>query len=166
MITLITGGQGAGKTTQALQLASGYATKLYIATAEPIDSEMTQKIANHRSERDSSYTTLEVPLDLGPALMIKHPQDIIIIDCLTVWVSNLIYYSANIHQAANTLCDSLRHADKDIILVTNECNMGLIGASPESRRYQRDLAGLNKRIAALADRLCLMVCGVEMWIKG
>ncbi len=164
-VILVTGGHGSGKTAMALKLAEAYSQKLYIATAEPIDDEMRRKIAAHRAERDESYTTREVPLQLPEALREPTGADLVIVDCLTVWLGNLLHYESDAERYMEELCAALPIQGADIILITNESGLALIPSDPLSRKYLRLLAGMNKRLAALADSVYMMVSGIPMKIK-
>jgi adenosylcobinamide kinase/adenosylcobinamide-phosphate guanylyltransferase len=164
MITLLTGGHRSGKTGMALQLAAAYERKVYIATAEPLDNEMRLKIKNHQAERDASYSTVEEPLEL-PKVLIAGDAPVIIVDCLTVWVNNLLYYDKSAEDYFADLCDCLPQLNTDVIMITNESSLCLIAGDKESRRYMSLLAGLNRSIAAIADKTCLMISGLPLWLK-
>lgn len=164
-ITMITGGHGAGKTTMALQIAAGYPSKTYIATAEDIDGEMHDKIEKHKKERDESYTTIEEPLELAKAVA-SAPGKLIIVDCLTLWVNNLIFYKADIDKMKADFLHALSESAYDTVLVTNESSMAVVPGDPLSRKYLKNLANLNSAVAAMADRVCMMVSGIPLWIKG
>lgn len=172
MLTLLTGGIRSGKSRYALELAqreAGTHPKGLIATAEALDEEMKKRIANHRLERGAEWSTSEVPLHLGAALSKKSPYHFVVVDCLTLWVNNLLHYQtskgldieAEIHQ----LEEALRHLEIPAAIVTNEVGLGVIPDNPLPRRYADLLGGLNQRIAHLADRVVLMVAGVPMEIK-
>jgi adenosylcobinamide kinase/adenosylcobinamide-phosphate guanylyltransferase len=154
----------------ALQLASARPQKVYIATAEALDDEMKLKIKLHKAERDTSYCTVEEPLDLCAALVatqtLAAQGDIIIVDCLTMWVNNLVYYQKDVQASFAQLCELLPSLSTDIVLITNESSLCLIAGDKESRRYQASLAELNRLVAVIADRVCLMVSGLPLWLKG
>ncbi len=170
MITLITGGARSGKSGRALELAAPYARKAFVATAEPIDEEMRQRIARHRRERDAAFYTIEAPRDLAAACAgWPADVDVAVIDCLTVWLGNLMHAAADdvdLSQPSSfpevvAFLDWLDHPPScDLILVTNEVGMGLVPTTPLGRAF-RDLAGaVNQRVAARAHRVVLMVSGV------
>jgi len=162
-ITLITGGTGAGKTAYALKLASGYSSKAYIATAQITDAEMRAKVEAHIAERDETYTTVEEPLELASVLIQK--SDAIIIDCITFWVNNLLYYQKDIPKYLTELTDALKQTEKPVIIVTNEVGLGIIPADRETRQYAKHLSRINRQIADIADTVIMMVSGQPLQVK-
>ena len=167
MITFITGGAGSGKTNLALKLASNYNLKTYIATAEHTDKEMSEKIKLHQEERDSSYNTIEEPVHLSKAInMASNLTDIIVIDCITFWTNNLIYYKKNITEYFDEFLLTISNCNKPVIIVSNEVSFSLIPADKLSRDYVKQLTYINKNIAKIADKVILMVSGIPMIIKN
>lgn len=164
-ITLITGGTGAGKTSCALELASSFSSKIYIATAAPADDEMRAKIAAHQAERDESYVTLEEQLELGEAVSGVSGCDVAVVDCITFWVNNLQYYEKDEDVYFENLCKALRASELPVILVTNEVGLGLIPFDKATRAYARNLAVINRKLAELADSVLMMVSGIPLKIK-
>lgn len=165
MITMVTGGHGSGKTSMALSIASKYPRKTYIATAEPIDNEIKRKIEAHKKERDASYTTLEVPLNIHKAVREAADTDVILVDCITVWLGNVFHYSKNVEAAVDALFKALENQSADIIFITNESSMSIIPADELSRKYTYWLAKINRRLSEKADNVCFMVSGIPQWIK-
>jgi adenosylcobinamide kinase/adenosylcobinamide-phosphate guanylyltransferase len=163
-ITMITGGAGAGKTAHALKLADQYTSKTYIATAVCTDDEMRAKIDAHIAERDESYATIEEPVELADALG-RGDGDVVIIDCITFWVNNLIYYEKDAQEYFDRLIDALQSIDKPVILVTNEVGLGIIPWDEQTRKYAKLLAKINKQIAHIADSVTLMVSGIPVKVK-
>jgi len=168
-ITLLTGGSRSGKSKKALEIASGFARKAFIATAEPIDEEMGARIAAHRRERGDGFTTIEEPVDLAGAIQaLPDDIEIAIVDCLTVWLGNLMYRfedprERNAH--IDTFLDALKSPPCNIVIVTNEVGRGIVPSDASSREY-RDLAGgLNQKVAAVADRVIFMVTGLPLVLK-
>jgi len=119
-ITLITGGTSSGKTSFALSLASDFNSKAYIATAEIIDEEMQNKIENHKKERDNTYNTYEEPVDILRIINSIKSEEIIIVDCITFWVNNIIYYKKDINFYFSSLIEALKNMKRKIIFITNE----------------------------------------------
>lgn len=167
-LTLVTGGARSGKSSHALALAAAYARKRFVATATAFDAEMTERIAKHRQERDASFETVEEPYDLAHALV--RPANgvgVILVDCLTVWLGNLMYRHGEraAYDEIEAVIATLPTLATPAILVTNEVGCSVV---PENRmaRFFRDLAGgVNRRIAALADRVVLVACGCPLVIK-
>jgi adenosylcobinamide kinase/adenosylcobinamide-phosphate guanylyltransferase len=176
-ITLVLGGARSGKSRHAegLVLAAAAATNgggTYIATAEPGDAEMAARIAEHRTRRHNIgrgafWHTVEAPLDLATALRAHaEPAGPILVDCLTLWLSNLMLAGRVVEHEAETLCAALRDARGPVVLVANEVGLGLV---PETRlgREFRDAAGrLNQQIAALANRVVFIAAGLPLVLKG
>ncbi|MBI5095848.1 MAG: bifunctional adenosylcobinamide kinase/adenosylcobinamide-phosphate guanylyltransferase [Candidatus Hydrogenedentes bacterium] len=168
-VTLLTGGGRSGKSTHALRLAEPYARKAFIATAEACDDEMHDRIARHRDERDPRFVTIEEPVDLAGAIRgLNGRADVAIVDCLTVWLANVMHYRGYDQSGYAEIDDfiaALASPPCDLIVVTNEVGMGIIPMDPMTRRY-RDFAGtVNQRVAASADTVILMVSGIPVTIK-
>jgi adenosyl cobinamide kinase/adenosyl cobinamide phosphate guanylyltransferase len=166
--TLITGGVGSGKTHHALNLATPAARKAYIATAPTrLDAEMDRKIRVHQGERDASYTTIEEQLQLADAYRraLDFPCDTILIDCLTLWASNLIFTETAEDEPLDRFLSLLATSPRRTIIVTNEVSLGVIPADPMTRRYCALLARINRCVAALADEVLLLVSGIPVPVK-
>lgn len=169
-VTLLTGGGRSGKSRYALELAQPYACRTFIATAVAFDNEMSDRIARHREERASQFATLEEPVHLADALRRLPPgTDVAVIDCITVWLGNLMYHDESVQPdspSITALLDALKDPPCDVILVTNEVGLGIIPDNAMARRF-RDLAGsVNQRLAAVANRVIFMVSGLPLVLKG
>jgi adenosylcobinamide kinase/adenosylcobinamide-phosphate guanylyltransferase len=160
MRTLITGGVKSGKSRHALELAREFAQpRVFLATAEALDSEMSEKIRKHKEERAGSFRTVEEPLMIHERL-----EERMILDCLTLWVNNVLHYGKE--DEFDAWLDALiARLPRDIIIVTNEVGMGFVPADELSRRYGVLLGRANARIAAACDRLLLMVAGQPLRVK-
>lgn len=171
MIELYIGGCRSGKSTAALQRANQFRArrKLFIATCQAWDDEMRARIERHRQERDKAWETLEEPIEIA-ALIRRHStsQTVILIDCLTLWMTNLILGEtddAAIKQHIEDLESGLSEASGPVLLVANEVGMGLVPDNAMSRRF-RDWAGsLNQKMAQSAQRVVLTVAGIPVPIK-
>jgi len=169
-VLLVTGGGRSGKSSYALQRASGYPRRGFVATAEAFDDEMRRRIEKHQAERGNQFETVEAPVALADGIRsLAGRADVVIVDCLTVWLGNLMY-KGRVHNGQSGELDDLLAllADPplDIILVTNEVGLGIIPGDAMSREY-RDLAGLvNQRVAAAADEVVLVVCGLPLTLKS
>jgi adenosylcobinamide kinase/adenosylcobinamide-phosphate guanylyltransferase len=170
-VILITGGARSGKSSFAQECAEKYSEKrIFIATAQPFDAEMEQRIARHKVDRGDKFETIEAPFDLAAAL--RHtPVDtsVILLDCMTVWVGNLLYRYENdfirIGKAVEAFTAALINLHTDVVIVTNEVGMGIVPDNPLVRQF-RDLAGnLNRSVAGMADEVYLCVCGLPVKIK-
>jgi adenosylcobinamide kinase/adenosylcobinamide-phosphate guanylyltransferase len=167
-VTLILGGARSGKSRYAETLVmSAAGGGIYIATAAPGDDEMAARIAEHRARRDASWRTVEAPLDLaGTVLAHSDPARPILVDCLTLWLSNLMLAGRVAEHETENLCGALRAARGPVVLVANEVGLGLVPETPLGRQF-RDAAGrLNQQVAALADRVVFVAAGLPLMLKG
>jgi adenosylcobinamide kinase/adenosylcobinamide-phosphate guanylyltransferase len=166
----VIGGCRSGKSSHALHLAEQIpGQKIFIATCTPQDKEMEQRVLRHRQKRSSAWKTLEVPL-LIPETINKHSlkRNVILIDCLTLWINNLIMDDEDptkIDTQIRNLIRSIEKVECPVILVSNEVGTGIV---PENRlaRLFRDITGLaNQKVAACVDRVIWMVAGIPVKIK-
>lgn len=167
-LILVGGGSRSGKSSFALELARKRGTRrAFVATAEALDDEMRERIACHRSEREHSFTTIEEPLDLARMLTENEALfDVILIDCLTLWVSNLMMRDEpDIEARGAELARVAAASSAQCILVTNEVGCGLVPENAMARRF-RDLAGrLNQQAARSASEVYLLAFGIESRLK-
>jgi adenosylcobinamide kinase/adenosylcobinamide-phosphate guanylyltransferase len=167
LITLVLGGARSGKSRYAERLVETVtAGGTYCATAEPRDDEMMARIAAHRSRRSSFWRTVEAPRALAEAVTAETaPDRPLLIDCLTLWLSNLLLAGKCIEGESATLTAALREAAGPVVLVANEVGLGLVPETPLGRRF-RDAAGrLNQEIAGLADRVVFVAAGLPLILK-
>jgi adenosylcobinamide kinase/adenosylcobinamide-phosphate guanylyltransferase len=169
-LALVLGGARSGKSRYAESLVSALpppwqAPWNYVATAEPGDAEMTERIAAHRARRGASWRTIEAPRDLAGSLEAAKGAPILI-DCLTLWLSNLMLAGADVDAEMRRLDAALAAAVAPIVMVANEVGYGIVPDHPLGRKF-RDMQGvLNQRIAARADRVVLVVAGLPLALKG
>jgi adenosylcobinamide kinase / adenosylcobinamide-phosphate guanylyltransferase len=165
-VTLVTGGARSGKSRYAEGLAVACPPPwTYVATAEAGDDEMAARIAAHRARRADGWTTVEAPRDLAAALAARDSGPTVV-DCLTLWLSNLMMADADTAAEFDRLIRVLGQAGPPLILVSNEVGFGIVPENALARRF-RDLQGqLNQRIAACADRVVLVVAGLPVVVKG
>jgi adenosylcobinamide kinase / adenosylcobinamide-phosphate guanylyltransferase len=162
-VTVLLGGARSGKSTLAVTLAARAGTQVvYLATAEPRDEEMTRRIETHRKERPSEWLTVEEPLDMVGALERVPENHTVVIDCLTLWVSNLIEQGLDDEDIVRVAEEAARGAARRpgaAFVISNEVGSGLVPMDPLGRRY-RDLLGIvNARWCAVAERAFLVVAG-------
>jgi adenosylcobinamide kinase/adenosylcobinamide-phosphate guanylyltransferase len=138
----------------------------YCATAEAGDREMAERIAAHRARRGAFWRTVEEPLALAPVIAREATGERpLLVDCLTLWLSNLLLAAKPIDEEADMLCGALRLAAGPVVLVANEVGMGLVPETPLGRQF-RDAAGrLNQQVAALADRVVFIAAGLPLVLK-
>lgn len=172
-VTLVTGGARSGKSRHALELAARYPRPAFVATAEALDAEMAGRIRRHREERGAAFETLEAPRDPAAALAaLPAGCGAAVVDCLTVWLSNLILAAGDPPPSApgaypeiGRFLESLAEPPCELVVVTNEVGGGLVPTTPLGRAF-RDLAGsVNQEVAARADRVVLVVCGQPLVVK-
>jgi adenosylcobinamide kinase / adenosylcobinamide-phosphate guanylyltransferase len=170
LITLVLGGARSGKTryalTEAQRLASTSRTLVMIATAVAGDDEMTARIARHREERGTAWRTIEEPLALA-AMVTREAsaKHVIVVDCLTLWLTNLMLADEDVEAASDALLQSLALPDLDILLISNEVGFGIVPDNALARRFRDEAGRLHQRIAATADRVVLVVAGIPMVVK-
>jgi adenosylcobinamide kinase/adenosylcobinamide-phosphate guanylyltransferase len=165
-VVLVTGGVKSGKSRRALALAER-APRTLVATAVPGDEEMRERIAAHRRERGADFATVEEPLDVARVLA-ERPDGDAVVDCMTLWLSNLMGAGIAAEEGPRrvaALVEAARKRRGATIFVTNEVGMGIVPAYPSGRAF-RDAAGsMSQALAAAADRVLLMVAGLELRLK-
>ncbi|MGQ9614910.1 MAG: bifunctional adenosylcobinamide kinase/adenosylcobinamide-phosphate guanylyltransferase [Spirochaetota bacterium] len=168
--TLITGGASSGKSEFAMKMFEGRDDVSFIATGIKTDLEMEKKIQNHQRKRPKSWETLEEPIDLISAIKkINQNNGALIIDCLTFWISNLLYYSRTksekIIELAVETASFLKHQKKESFVVTNEVGMGIIPHSEEVRFFRKIAGEVNQIFAREADHVYFVISGIGMKLK-
>jgi adenosylcobinamide kinase / adenosylcobinamide-phosphate guanylyltransferase len=165
-IILITGGARSGKSVRAEARALSFAGRpVYLATAEALDTEMSERIARHRARRGPEWIGREEPLELARALDETDGGGARLVDCLTLWLSNLIHAERDFAEETSLLTETLRRQQSPIVLVTNEVGLGIVPDNALARRF-RDAAGMmNQMIAAVADEVEFVVAGLPMRLK-
>ncbi len=170
-VILITGGCRSGKSRFALDYGNQhFSRKLYLATCEALDEEMTQRIAGHKKMRGPEWQTIEEPVEIVDKIrQYGDESDVILLDCVTLWLSNLLMRrkdDAEIIKETDRLMEAIKQSLASFIAVTNEVGMGIVPADPLSRRF-RDLSGtLNQKIGEGADAVIYMVSGIPLFLKG
>lgn len=165
---LVLGGARSGKSRHAQAVAEASGGELvFIATAQAFDREMTDRIARHRADRDARWRTLEAPLALAEAIAAAdRPGATVLVDCLTLWASNLLLADADTDAAAAALVATLERTSARIILVSNEVGFGIVPDNALARRF-RDVAGLlNQRVAAAVAQVDFVIAGLPQRLKG
>lgn len=164
---LVIGGQRSGKSRFAEHLVTQSGRRpVYLATATPGDEEMAARIAAHRNRRGEGWTTVEAPLDLPSALGRAAAADAaVLIDCLTLWLSNLMAVDRNTEAETEALIAALSAAAGRVVLVSNEVGRGIIPDNPLARRYADALGILNQRIADAVGRVVVMAAGQPVLVK-
>ena len=175
-VTLVLGGARSGKSTHAEKLVTGTLfgaaprPAVYIATAEAGDVEMATRIMAHRARRGAGWTTIEEPLKLAEALegaqaRVESRGQPVLVDCLTLWLSNLMQVGADLDEATDDLLQVLGDGGSPVVFVSNEVGLGLVPETPLGRAFRDAQGRLNMRIAERADRVILMAAGLPLTMK-
>jgi adenosylcobinamide kinase / adenosylcobinamide-phosphate guanylyltransferase len=166
---LVLGGARSGKSRFALEHHATTARVVFLATALAGDAEMAARIAQHRAERSLRWRTVEEPYELVPRLRDAcAAADAVIVDCLTLWVSNLMLrgeLDTHVFKRADELAALLALHPADVTLVSNEVGLGVHPATDDGRHFRDLLGAVNQRVAAAVDRVVLMVAGVPLTVK-
>jgi adenosylcobinamide kinase / adenosylcobinamide-phosphate guanylyltransferase len=171
-LILVGGGARSGKSRFALALAETLGSRrTFIATAEGLDDEMAQRIARHRAERGPRFDTLEVPLQLAQALDAcwrDGAPDVVLVDCLTLWLSNLLVRggaAGDVAAELDRLQSALARRRAHVVLVSNEVGMGLVPETPLGRAFRDAIGELHQRLAATADEIYLAAMGAVLRLR-
>lgn len=173
-LTLVLGGARSGKSAYAESLFGGAGGAVYVATAEAIDDEMRDRIARHRARRGDGWTTVEAPLDLAGALRaqarVGAPERDgpgVLVDCLTVWLGNLMHAGRDVDREAGRLLESpaAAEAPSPLVLVANEVGLGVVPDNPMARAFRDHAGRLNQALAERADRVVLVTAGLPLVLK-
>ena len=166
-LTLVLGGARSGKSRYAESLITALPPPwTYLATAQAGDDEMAARIAEHRERRGDGWQTVEAPHDLASALRAAAPGRPVLVDCLTLWLSNRMLAGADLDQEIETLEQALQHRVSAVALVANEVGFGIVPDNALARRFRDRQGLLNQRLAARADRVVLVVAGLPLVVKG
>ena len=171
-VTLVLGGARSGKTAFALQQAqnAGGARAsgdglIMIATAQAFDDEMRERIARHQDERDGRWRTVEAPMDLAAAIRRLGPGDVAVVDCLTLWLTNVMLAERDVEAAVRELVEAVVGCPAKLWLVSNEVGWGLVPETALGRRFRDEAGRLHQRLAQAADSAVLIVAGLPLTLK-
>lgn len=165
-VTLVLGGARSGKSARALHIAAA-PPHTFVATAEALDDEMAARIALHKSERDASWSLVEAPVELSEAIR-RHsaPDTTLLVDCLTLWLSNIMHAGRDCADETDSLIAALSAADGSVVLVSNEVGLGLAPDNALGRRFRDEQGRLNRRIAEHCDIVEFVAAGLSLKLKG
>lgn len=166
-LTLVLGGARSGKSGYAQRQAEQAAeaagrSPVFIATAEAFDDEMRDRIARHQAERGQGWRQVEAPLDLAEAVRALSAEDVAVVDCLTLWLSNQMLGERDLAAAVDDLAQALAACPATLWVVSNEVGWSLVPDNALGRRFRDEAGRLNQRIAAAADAACLIVAGMRL----
>jgi len=166
-LTLVLGGARSGKSVYAENLIRKLPPPwVYVATAEALDDEMRGRIAEHKAQRGDGWTTIEAPLDLGAAVAANGASGgPVLIDCLTLWLSNILLAGMPVPVECDRLCAALAAAKGPLVVVSNEVGLGIVPDSKLGRDFRDAQGRLNAEVAALAGHVVFMVAGLPLTLK-
>lgn len=164
---LILGGARSGKSRHAQSLAEAFDGDLiFIATGEAHDDEMVERIERHRADRGPRWDTIEAPLALGDTIRTHAAADrLLLIDCLTLWVSNLMHAGRDIGAATDDLIAAMGDARGPVILVSNEVGLGIVPDNAIARRFRDEAGRVNQAVAAAANEVSFVAAGLPLRLK-
>ncbi|MCW9035241.1 MAG: bifunctional adenosylcobinamide kinase/adenosylcobinamide-phosphate guanylyltransferase [Rhodospirillales bacterium] len=165
-VILVLGGARSGKSTYAESLVEEQGRGVYIATAEIFDDEMENRVSLHKERRGEQWTTIEEPLDLPGAIERNAgPDHMLLVDCLTLWLSNLMAAEKNIDEETEFLAETLLQAKGPVVLVSNEVGLGIVPDNKLARKFRDHTGRLNQRIANVATKVVFVAAGLPMIMK-
>lgn len=166
-LTLVLGGAASGKSAFAEDLVlKGDSNPLYIATAQIFDDEMAEKVVRHREMRGASWTTIEEPLDMPKALGRAKTGQSVLLDCATLWLTNIMLGEHDIDRHSTALLAALRQCAGPVLIVSNEVGQGIVPDNALARRFRNAQGRLNQQIAAQADLVVAVMAGLPIVLKG
>ena len=160
---LVLGGARSGKSRFAESLFEACGSPAYLATAEALDTEMTARITRHQSRRGNKWTTLEEPVDISAA--IARARNPLLVDCLTLWLSNLMHMEKDPEIETTNLCQVLQEHGHPVVLVSNEVGGGIVPENKLARRFRDEAGLLNQRVASIADSVYLVTASLPQKLK-
>ncbi|HWW27917.1 MAG TPA: bifunctional adenosylcobinamide kinase/adenosylcobinamide-phosphate guanylyltransferase [Caulobacter sp.] len=168
--TLVLGGARSGKSAFAQAAAEALVAEaggrlVMIATAQAFDSEMAERIARHQEDRGPAWTTLEAPLDIAGGLAPLGTNDVVVVDCLTLWLSNLMLDERDLATAAAGLVEAAGRFPGALWLVSNEVGFGIVPDNALARRFRDEAGRLHQALAQVADAVTLVVAGLTLRLK-
>ncbi|MGE5477010.1 MAG: bifunctional adenosylcobinamide kinase/adenosylcobinamide-phosphate guanylyltransferase [Bacteroidales bacterium] len=164
--TLVLGGARSGKSAFAEGLLA-HGPALYLATGQAFDDEMAERIRLHRDRRGPHWQTMEEPLELAAALdRVLDPGRPVLVDCLTLWISNLMHAGRDVDAETGILCEVLGAARAPVVLVSNEVGLGLVPDNRLAREFRDHQGRVNQRVAQVCSRVVFVAAGLPLFLKG
>ncbi len=166
--TFILGGASSGKSAYAERLSLNHAGRcIYVATAHPSDPEMSEKISRHRARRGENWTTIEEPVSIvKPISNLNESNVLILVDCLTLWLSNIMLENLDVVFETRKLVEQITDARAHLIFVSNEVGLGIVPDNVLAREFRHAQGVLNQEVAAAADEVFLITAGLPLNLKG
>lgn len=166
-LTLVVGGAASGKSAYAERLVEATGRPMrYLATAEAYDDEMRLKIAAHQARRGAGWETIEAPRDLTTPLGAAERGQVVLLDCATLWLTNLILGDADLATEESRLIHALTDCTAPVVIVSNEVGAGIVPENALARRFRGAQGRLNQTLAARADLVITVIAGLPLALKG
>lgn len=163
MITLVLGGARSGKSAFAEKIIEELGGGTYLATSRVWDAEMAERVQTHKERRNYLWTTIEEPVHIAD--LISNSDKPMLVDCLTLWLSNLMEEECDILLETNNLCAALAAAKQDVVLVSNEVGLGIVPDNALARRFRDHAGRVNQAVAQAADRVLFIAAGLPLTLK-
>lgn len=165
-LTLVLGGAASGKSAYAESLCFQWdGPRVYVATAQAFDDEMRAKITAHKTQRGPDWHTIEAPLDLVAPLSERHADEVVLLDCATLWLSNVVLAQADLSAAEDALLAALSSCAAPVVVVSNEVGSGIVPDSKLGRQFRNAQGRLNQKLAAQAGRVVQVIAGLPNLLK-
>lgn len=166
-LTFLLGGARSGKSRHAEELITALpAPWIYVATAQAFDDEMRERVAQHRARRADGWQTCDAPFDLSATMRAVPDGAPVLLDCLTLWLTNVMLAEQQpVEAAVEELAETLRQPRGPWFVVSNEVGMGIVPENALARRFRDEQGRLNQKVAAIADAVLFMVAGLPMKVK-
>ncbi|SEQ11487.1 bifunctional adenosylcobinamide kinase/adenosylcobinamide-phosphate guanylyltransferase [Thalassovita taeanensis] len=166
-LTLVLGGAGSGKSLWAETLVTGTgAARLYLATAQAWDQEMQAKVTRHKAQRGANWTTIEAPLDVTGALAQARADQVVLLDCATMWLSNHLLADSDLPGEQARLLTALLNCAAPVVVVSNELGMSVVPDNALARQFREAQGRLNQALAAQAGLVVAVMAGLPLALKG
>ncbi len=168
-LAMFTGGTRSGKSRQAESFCyQNSSSRLYIATCQAWDDEMRDRINQHRKDRENDqWQTIEEPLDISQALLkADKTSEVILIECMSLWVNNLLFHDKNIESEAEKLIATIHQIQAKVVIVSNECGLGITPMNKLARQFIDHLGKINQRLAEEADYVVFVAAGLPLVLKN
>lgn len=166
-LTFVLGGAASGKSAIAEQIVNATGKpKVYLATAQAFDIEMKQKIELHQTSRGDGWITVEEPFDIAEVIASQNSDDVLLVDCLTLWLTNILLAEHDLDAEFDKFLDALANRTCETVLVSNEVGHGIVPDNALSRQFRAAQGKLNQRTAAQSDNVLAVMAGMPMVLKG
>ncbi len=170
-VEFVLGGARSGKTAYALEIAKEMSAekdlqKIYIATAQIFDPEMQDRVRRHQEERDETWATLEAPLELSTIIRLHaQPDRVLLVDCLTLWLSNHLLAEHDLEEKRNDLIDAITEAKGPLVFVSNEVGLSIVPDNKMGRQFRDESGWMNQQVAKAADKVTFIAAGLPLIMK-